>query len=220
MYLQLSDIHKKVHDGSFERILFDNLQLTVSQGEWIAIMGRSGSGKSSLLRMMGGLEKNYQGDIVVHGQPLKKMTDRELAIFRNQKIGFIFQDFNLLSHLSVVDNVRLPYLLSGRLADNERVGDWLKKVGLENKSKQKARTLSGGEQQRVAIARAMCQKPDLLLCDEPTGNLDKRTADVIENLFCNLHTQGITIVMVTHDQELATKAQKRYTLEQGQLQCI
>jgi len=213
-------VHKTFHRGSEDIEVLRNLDLGIPRGEFLALMGPSGSGKSTLLNLMAGLDRPTGGEIVVDGQHIDKLSRRELAHWRASNIGFVFQFYNLLTVLSAERNIELPLLLTS-LSKRERmqhVATALKIVGLEHRAKHTPRTLSGGEQQRVGIARAIVTDPSLILADEPTGDLDRKTGDGILDLLKALNREhGKTIVMVTHDPHAASHATRRLYLLDGQL---
>ena len=188
------------------------------KGEFTAIMGASGSGKSTLLHMLGGLDTPTSGSIIVDGQELSGMEKNELAIFRRRKIGFIFQNYNLIPNLTVYDNIVLPVELDGRKVDNEYFKTVVQILGLEDKLNRKPNQLSGGQQQRVAIARALVAKPAIILADEPTGNLDSHTSQEVIGLLQttnkNFHQ---TIVMITHNDEIAQSVDRAIRIEDGRI---
>ncbi|MEM1088062.1 MAG: ABC transporter ATP-binding protein, partial [Pseudomonadota bacterium] len=186
----------------------DGVNLSIQRGEFVAVIGASGSGKSTLMNMLGGLDKPDEGEIAIAGQSLAKMGRRALALFRNETIGFVFQQFQLLPKKSALTNVRLPMQYRRpRVSDEaERARAALKRVGLGDRMSHKPTELSGGQQQRVAIARALVGEPELLLADEPTGALDSRTSEDVMALLVELNRQGITIVVITHDKEVADYA--------------
>jgi lipoprotein-releasing system ATP-binding protein len=194
--------------------IVSNVSLSLSQGDAVSIMGPSGSGKSTLLYMMGALEPPTSGTVELDGQNPYQLKEKELAAFRNEQIGFIFQDHCLLPQCSVIENVLTPTLVSAKDNNNsERARLLLEQVGLADRLDHRPAELSGGEKQRVALARALIMKPQLLLCDEPTGNLDHKAADVVASLLLDLHRQQQTIlVVVTHNSELAARFPLRYEL--------
>jgi putative ABC transport system ATP-binding protein len=218
--VSMRGVEKVFHRGSEDIAVLRNLNLAIPRGDFLALMGPSGSGKSTLLNLIAGLDRPTSGEIVVDGQHIDKLSRRELAHWRASNIGFVFQFYNLLPVLSAERNVELPLLLTS-LSKKERmkhVAAALKIVGLEHRAKHTPRTLSGGEQQRVGIARAVVTDPALILADEPTGDLDRRTGDGILDLLKALNREhGKTIVMVTHDPHAATHAERRLYLLDGQL---
>ena len=196
----------------------DGITLQIEQGSFTAIVGTSGSGKSTLLHMMGGLDTPTGGSVVVAGQSLGKMSRSELTIFRRRKIGFIFQNYNLIPNLNIYDNIVLPVELDGRSADRQYLSNIVSVLGLEGKLDRKPNKLSGGQQQRVAIARALVNNPSMIIADEPTGNLDSRTSQEVVGL---LQATGRkfhqTIVMITHNDEIAQIADRTIRIEDGRI---
>ena len=196
----------------------DGISLGIEQGSFTAIVGTSGSGKSTLLHMLGGLDTPTGGNVCVDGQELSGMGKNELAIFRRRKIGFIFQNYNLMPNLTVYDNIVLPVELDGRSVDKEYLATIAKTLGLEDKLNRKPNKLSGGQQQRVAIARALVAKPAIILADEPTGNLDSHTSqEVIGLLKITSEKFHQTIVMITHNEEIAQSADRTIRIEDGKI---
>lgn len=202
--------------------IVSNISLSLSAGDALSIMGPSGSGKSTLLYMMGALEPPTSGRVTLDGQDPFTLKERDLAAFRNRQIGFIFQDHCLLPQCSVIENVLTPTLVSSKDGnDGERARALLEKVGLSDRVDHRPAELSGGEKQRVALARALIMKPQLVLCDEPTGNLDQKAADVVASMLLDLHSQQKTIlVVVTHNAELASRFPRRYELTDHQLRQV
>ena len=196
----------------------DGITIEVEEGSFTAIVGTSGSGKSTLLHILGGLDTPISGSIIVDGQELSGMEKNELAIFRRRKIGFIFQNYNLIPNLTVYDNIVLPVELDGRKVDNEYFKTVVQILGLEDKLNRKPNQLSGGQQQRVAIARALVAKPAIILADEPTGNLDSHTSQEVIGLLQttnkNFHQ---TIVMITHNDEIAQSVDRAIRIEDGRI---
>ena len=197
----------------------DGVDLRIEAGEFVAVIGASGSGKSTLMNMLGGLDKPDQGEISIAGQSLSRMSKRSLAYFRNETIGFVFQQFQLLPKKSALTNVRLPmqYRRPRRENELELARDSLDRVGLSDRVHHKPTELSGGQQQRVAIARALVGRPQLLLADEPTGALDSKTSVDVMQLLVDLNRQGLTIVLITHDKEVAAYADRVITMRDGQI---
>lgn len=196
----------------------DGVTLSVEQGSFTVIVGTSGSGKSTLLHMLGGLDTPTGGSVVVDGQELSGMGRNELAIFRRRKIGFIFQNYNLIPNLSIYDNIVLPVELDGRRADKLFTESVIRTLGLEDKLNRRPGGLSGGQQQRAAIARALAAKPAIILADEPTGNLDSHTSQEVIGLLQNTSRQfHQTIVMITHDEEIAQMADRSIRIEDGKI---
>lgn len=195
-----------------------NAEIAIQKGEFAAIVGKSGSGKSTLLHLLGGLDSPTSGTVWMKGKDIFSLKEEELAVFRRRKIGFIFQAFNLVSSINVWENIVLPIGLDGREADESFVQDIIRTLGIEEKIHNLPHTLSGGQQQRVAIARALASKPDVILADEPTGNLDSKTSDeVIGLLKMSAQKYGQTLVMITHDQDIAQIADRILVIEDGKV---
>ena len=220
MVLDLHDICKSYLQGKEPVPVLHDITLQVDEGEYLAIMGPSGSGKSTLMNIIGLLDKQTSGSYFFDGQDMAQCSDNQLSGIRNQKIGFVFQNFNLLHRQSVLENVALPLLYAGvRKKDRlVRAKEMLTRVGLEDRVNFKPTQLSGGQKQRVAIARAMVSHPRLLLADEPTGALDTRSGEQIMELFAQLNAEGVTIVMITHELEIAQHAQRIVTIRDGRLE--
>ena len=196
----------------------DGVDLTVENGEFVAIVGTSGSGKSTLLHMLGGLDRPTGGSVLVEGRDIFALKDEELTIFRRRKIGFVFQSYNLVPVLSVYDNIVLPIQLDGGRVDEAYVNQVIEALGLEQKLDRLPNQLSGGQQQRVAIARALATKPAILLADEPTGNLDSRTSqDVLSLMKTTGQKFAQTMVMITHNEEIAQLADRIVRIEDGRI---
>ena len=216
--LQVKNVSKTLTLADQSLDILTGVNLDVASGESIAIVGKSGSGKSTLLSILAGLDGASSGHVYVNGQDLSAMSEDGRAHIRNQYVGFVFQNFQLLPHLSALDNVMLPLELTGDSNAVKKAASWLEKVGLADRLDHQPNQLSGGEQQRVAIARAFACEPDILFADEPTGNLDEHTGSKIEDLLFELNSElGTTLVLVTHDEELAKKCQRQVHLEDGQL---
>ena len=218
--IQVKNVSRTFRRGSEEIHVLAGLDLEVKQGEFLALMGPSGSGKSTLLNLIGGLDRADSGSVQIGEDRIDQLNDRQLAAWRARHVGFVFQFYNLLGTLNAERNVELPLLLT-HLSKSERrdhVATALKVVGLEHRPKHYPRTLSGGEQQRVGIARAIVSDPTLLLCDEPTGDLDRKSGDEILSLLQALNREhGKTIVMVTHDPHASARASRTVHLDKGQL---
>lgn len=216
--LQTKDLTKYYGEEPLVVKALDGIILQIEQGSFTAIVGTSGSGKSTLLHMLGGLDTPTGGSVVVDGQSLGKMSRSELTIFRRRKIGFIFQNYNLIPNLTIYDNIVLPVELDGRSVDRQYLDKIVSVLGLEGKLERKPNKLSGGQQQRAAIARALITKPALILADEPTGNLDSRTSQEVVGL---LQATGRkfhqTIVMITHNDEIAQIADRTIRIEDGRI---
>lgn len=196
----------------------EKASLSITQGEFVAIVGKSGSGKSTLLHMLGGLDNPTDGKVYIKNKDIFNLKEEELAIFRRRKIGFIFQAFNLVSSINVWENIVLPIGLDEKQVDEAFVNDIIHTLGIDNKIHNLPNTLSGGQQQRVAIARALASKPDIILADEPTGNLDSKTSDeVIGLLKMSVQKYGQTLVMITHDEDIAQIADRIIVIEDGKV---
>ncbi len=216
--LRTENLCKFYGKGENEVRAVDHTNLTIERGEFVAIMGKSGSGKSTLLHMLGGLDIPTSGKVFIGKKDIFTLKEEELAVFRRRKIGFIFQAFNLVSSLNVWENIVLPIGLDGKQADEAFVHDILKTLQLEGKAASFPNTLSGGQQQRAAIARAIASKPDIILADEPTGNLDSRTGDeVISLLKMSAKKYGQTLVVITHNEEIAQMADRMIVIEDGKV---
>ncbi|MBM4784097.1 MAG: ABC transporter ATP-binding protein [Archangiaceae bacterium] len=218
--IEAKDISREYDDGAKGRLkVLDGVSLSVAQGEFVAIVGRSGSGKSTLLHVLGGLDTDFRGQVTVAGTRLDGLPDAALSRFRNETVGFVFQSFHLMSGVSALENVLLPARFSATpVTDLEgRAKAALDRVGLTSHAARNPGQLSGGERQRVAIARALFSSPKVLLCDEPTGNLDAETADGVVALFKQLNASGLTIVAVTHEDRLRGAASRVLTLSKGVL---
>ena len=197
----------------------DNVSLDIYQGDYLAVMGASGSGKSTAMNILGCLDRPSDGQYKLNGNPVENLSDNDLASLRNQKLGFVFQQFHLLSDATALENVMLPMIYAGidsKLRE-KRAKEALNKVGLADRISNKPNQLSGGQQQRVAIARAIINKPALLLADEPTGALDSKTTEDVLDLFDDLHNSGITLVLVTHEDEVASRAKNIAKFKDGKI---
>jgi lipoprotein-releasing system ATP-binding protein len=204
-----------------QQLVLKGIDLDIHRGEFVSIVGASGSGKSTLLYLLGGLDRQTHGEIYINGQSTARMTDGQLTAVRNANIGFVFQFHFLLAEFTAAENITLPILKLGKLSRKQatdHAGELLKIVGLADKAHRRTTDLSGGEQQRVAIARALANDPDLILADEPTGNLDKHNAQIVAGIFEQIAAKGDrTIVMVTHDPHMAQHAYRIITLDDGQI---
>ena len=216
--LRTNDLKKYYGEEPVLVKALDGITMEIEQGSFTAVVGTSGSGKSTLLHMLGGLDTPTSGSVIVDGQELNGMDRNELTIFRRRKIGFIFQNYNLVPNLSIYDNIVLPVELDGREPDEMYMMEVVRTLGLEDKLSRKPGKLSGGQQQRVAIARALAAKPAIILADEPTGNLDSRTSQEVIGLLQttskNFHQ---TIVMITHNDEIAQSADRTIRIEDGKI---
>nr|WP_326126784.1 ABC transporter ATP-binding protein [uncultured Oscillibacter sp.] len=216
--LETRDLRKIYGSGDTEVRALDGVSLQVEQGEFVAVVGTSGSGKSTLLHMLGGLDRPTSGTVSVDGRDIFALRDEELTIFRRRKIGFVFQNYNLVPVLNVYENIVLPIQLDGRKPDRGYVEEIIETLGLESKLRSLPNNLSGGQQQRVAIARALAAKPAIILADEPTGNLDSATSlDVMGLLKATGQKFSQTIVMITHNEDLAQMTGRIIRIEDGQI---
>mgnify|MGYP001415364410 FL=1 len=218
--IEVIDVKKSYVLGDMEVPVLHNINLEVREGEFLAIMGPSGSGKSTLMNLIGFLDRPTEGRIIIKGLDINKLSDKEVARLRGLEIGFIFQTFNLIPRLTALENVELPTYANSRngVDPRERAKELLKLVGLEDRMSHKPGELSGGQSQRVAIARALINDPAILLADEPTGNLDSRTGSEILNMFRRLNEDGRTIIMITHDPEIAGYADRVVLVKDGIIQ--
>ncbi|GHU62341.1 peptide ABC transporter ATP-binding protein [Clostridia bacterium] len=217
--IQLINISKIYTMGDLVVKANDNLNLTIYSGEFVAILGKSGSGKSTVMNIIGALDIPTSGQYILNGHDVSKMKDDELAGIRNKMIGFIFQQYNLLPKQSLVENVELPLMYAGvkKSERRERALAALEKVGLLDKHKNKPKQLSGGQQQRVSIARALAGDPSLILADEPTGALDSKTTREVLGFLQQIHQEGSTIVMITHDNSVAVEAERIVRIQDGKI---
>lgn len=217
--IQLIDIHKIYQMGDIEVRANDGIDLTIMEGEFVAIVGKSGSGKSTIMNIIGALDVPTSGQYLLKGQDVSKLKDDQLAEIRNKTIGFIFQQYNLLSKHNLLENVELPLIYAG-VGKKERrrlAMEALQKVGIEDKWRNFPNQLSGGQQQRGAIARALAGKPSLILADEPTGALDSKTSRELLDFLKQLNEEGNTIVLITHDNSIAQEANRVVTLRDGKI---
>ena len=216
--LQASNLTKIYGSGKNEVHALDGINFSVEKGEFVAIVGTSGSGKSTLLHMLGGLDRPTGGSVEVDAKEIFSLKDEELTIFRRRKIGFVFQNYNLVPVLNVYENIVLPVQLDGKTPDASYIDSIIETLGLERKLENLPNNLSGGQQQRVAIARALASKPAIILADEPTGNLDSKTSqDVLGLLKVTSQKYGQTIVMITHNEEIAQLADRIIRIEDGKI---
>ena len=216
--LQTVDLKKYYQQGEHTTKALDGVNLSVNAGEFVAIVGTSGSGKSTLLHMMGGLDTPTSGDIIVGGKRLSGKSEEQMAVFRRRHIGFVFQNYNLVPILNVYENIILPVQLDGRKADKGFLEEIVHSLGLQDKLQNLPNNLSGGQQQRVSIARALLTKPEIILADEPTGNLDSRTSeDVLELLKITSAKFQQTTIMITHNDAIAQTADRIIRIEDGRV---
>ena len=215
--IELENITKIYRMGKVEVPALRGVTLDIQEGEMAAIIGASGSGKSTLMNIIGFLDKPTLGSYIFEGADVSRLNDNKLAEMRSKKIGFVFQEYNLLSRASALANVELPLVYGGVRQRRKRAMEALERVGLAARAKHKPTELSGGEQQRVAIARALVNNPSLILADEPTGNLDSAVTDQIISVFRNLNQEGITVVLVTHEMDIAEQTQRIIRLYDGKI---
>lgn len=216
--LETKNLCKYYGKGESEVKAIDSTNVQIRQGEFVSIVGKSGSGKSTLLHMIGGLDKPTKGKVLIGEKDIFSLKEDELAIFRRRKIGFVFQAFNLVPSLNVWENIILPISLDGKNIDKTFVEDIITTLGLSDKIKSLPSTLSGGQQQRVAIARSLASKPEIILADEPTGNLDSKTSDDVSALLkMSVKKYGQTLVVITHDEEIAQMADRIIVIEDGKV---
>lgn len=216
--LELKNVIKRYGYDNNKIEAVSNVTLSIKEGSFVAIVGRSGSGKSSLLHIMGGLTKPQKGTVLLEGQSLYELSDDSLARFRRRRMGFVFQFYNLISNLNVIENILLPIHLDHLKVDDNYVDELLELLGLTSKRTAFVRELSGGEQQRVAIARALAMKPAIILADEPTGNLDAKSSnEVVSLLKISQRKYKQTLILVTHDEMIASQADRIITIEDGKI---
>lgn len=217
--VELRNVRKTYRMGEEEIHALDDVSLDIAMGDFMSIIGPSGSGKSTLMHILGCLDSPTSGTIQLDGVMIHHASARQLAAIRNRKIGFVFQSFNLLPKLNVLQNVELPMVYSGLggRERRERAMEAMKKVGIDNRAKHRPSQLSGGQQQRVAIARALVNDPRIIFADEPTGNLDSHTGEVVLEMFHKFHEEGRTIILVTHDPEIAAVTPRRLEIRDGKI---
>ncbi|WP_428912665.1 ABC transporter ATP-binding protein [Niallia sp. Krafla_26] len=217
--ITLSNIHKSYRSAAGKELVLKNLDFSIDKGEYVAIMGSSGSGKSTLMNIIGTLETADAGEYRYEDRRINTLSKGKLTQLRNEQMGFVFQNFQLIPNLSIYQNVMLPLIYNRKwfIRKKEYVRKAIESVGLQAKMRQKPHQLSGGQKQRVAIARAIVNEPALLLADEPTGSLDEENTEFILNIFDDLHQKGVTIILITHDAEVAKRAQRTMMLKGGVL---
>jgi putative ABC transport system ATP-binding protein len=215
--IKISDLKRNFVLGSETIYVLKGIDLEINKGEYVALMGPSGSGKSTLMNLLGCLDTPTSGTYILNGKDVSKMHDDELAEIRNKEIGFVFQTFNLMPRTTALDNVALPMVYAGysKSERNERATEVLTQVGLADRMDHKPNELSGGQRQRVAVGRALVNKPSIILADEPTGNLDSKTSEEIMGLFNEIHQNGNTVILVTHEEEIAAYAHRIIRLRDG-----
>lgn len=218
--INIRDLNKIYENGNISVHALKNINLQVKKGDFVAITGPSGSGKSTLMNIIGCLDRSTSGNYILDKKEIDDLSDNELAEIRNNKIGFVFQSFNLLARTSALKNVELPMMYGGvgGRERRERALEALAKVGLADRVQHKPNELSGGQKQRVAVARALVNNPAIILADEPTGNLDSKSSREVMDLFKKLNTEGVTILLVTHEQEIADQTKRIVSFRDGQIQ--
>ena len=219
MIITVDNINKTYKNGSLELQVLKNISFKVDKGEFLAIMGSSGSGKSTMMNILGCLDNQYEGRYILDGIDISKSTENELSEIRNKKIGFIFQSFNLLPRLTALENVELPLIYSSvpKEERHKRANELLEMVGLKDRTHHRPNELSGGQRQRVAIARALVNNPSIILADEPTGNLDSKSEEEIIEILQKLNKMGKTIVIVTHEPSIGEIAERKIIFKDGEI---
>ncbi|WP_426365282.1 ABC transporter ATP-binding protein [Mammaliicoccus lentus] len=215
--IKLNHITKEYRNGKQSLNVLKGISLDINAGDFVSIVGKSGSGKSTLLNIIGLLDVDFSGEYLFEEKEINRTSDLKLSKFRNQKIGFIFQNFNLIDEYTVLENIYLPSLYSDTKINTEYIQYLIKKLNLEQQVNEYACNLSGGQKQRVAIIRALAYKPSLIIADEPTGSLDEKNRNLILNTFRGIHEEGMTIILVTHDPTVAQLSNKKYIMKDGLL---
>ncbi len=217
-FIEIKNLCKVYGKGEVEVKALDNINLNIEQGEFVAIVGPSGSGKSTLLHLLGGVDKPTSGEVIIKGESIYKLKEKELSILRRRNLGFVFQFFNLIPVLTAEENIEMPVLLDNGKIDKNYMNELLKLLGLEERRNHHPSELSGGQQQRVSIGRALANKPSIILADEPTGNLDsKNSKEVLELLKYCAKKYNQTLILITHDINIAQSADRVITIEDGQI---
>lgn len=217
-FIEVNNLSKVYGSGEAEIKALDNINLNIEQGEFVAIVGPSGSGKSTLLHLLGGVDNPTSGEVIIKGESIYKLKEKELSILRRRKLGFVFQFFNLIPVLTAEENIEMPVLLDNNKIDKNYMNELLKLLGLEERRKHYPSELSGGQQQRVSIGRALANKPSIILADEPTGNLDsKNSKEVLELLKYCAKKYNQTLILITHDINIAKSADRVITIEDGKI---
>ena len=217
--IEMKNVSKIYNMGKEKVIALDDVSLKINKGEFVAIVGPSGSGKSTLMHIVGGLDSPTNGDIFIEGNDISKLKDKKLSKYRNEKIGFVFQAFNLENSQTALENVMMPLIFAGvsKKERKERAKKALEIVGLSNLEKHKPNEMSGGQRQRVSIARALVNNPQIVFADEPTGNLDSKSGESIMSLFHEINNKGFTVIMVTHNPEEAKRAKRVIEIKDGRI---
>lgn len=215
--IKISNINKFYNLGEEKFHALKNINLEIKKGEFLAIMGPSGSGKSTMIKILGLLDREYEGEFLLNDQNVKELDDNTLSRLRNERLGYVFQDFNLIQRLTIRENIELPMLYSGKAQKEclHKVKELLDEINLSDKMNKYPSQLSGGQQQRISIIRALVNNPDIIIADEPTGALDSKTSEQIMDIFKKLNEEGITIILITHDVNVAKKAKRMVKIFDG-----